>query len=415
MRVVDVLFTKSRTGFFFDDKLAIQGGLAQDGFVYVGQPSTAGFSTVRQAGEAISIMFVLDDGFVALGDCAAVQYSGAAGRDPLLLADSYIPFLQERVAPLICGRKLTSFRDMAREFDELCIDGQRLHTAIRYGLSQAILNSIAHAEKLLGAEVVAREYGLELVAEPIPVLAQSGDDRYVCADKMILKGVDVLPHALINVVEGKLGRSGEDLLRYVGWLRDRVFAIRPRDDYKPSLHVDCYGTIAHIFGKDWAAMATYLGKLEQQAAPFQLYVEAPMDMGGRSAQIEALASLKAELEHQHIRVRIVADEWCNTLEDVIAFTDAACCHMLQVKTPDLGSLHNTVEAVLYCREHGMGAYQGGTCNETDISSRACVQVAMGARPELIMAKPGMGFDEGYMIVRNEMERCLALLRRGRKN
>ena len=32
---------------------------------------------IRQAGEAISVMLVLDDGQVALGDCAAVQYSGA--------------------------------------------------------------------------------------------------------------------------------------------------------------------------------------------------------------------------------------------------------------------------------------------------------------------------------------------------
>ena len=110
-------------------------------------------------------------------------------------------------------------------------------------------------------------------------------------------------------------------------------------------------------------------------------------------------------------VRIVADEWCNTYEDVVAFTDAKCCHMVQIKTPDLGSLHNTAEAVLYCKKHGMEAYQGGTCNETDISARACTHVALGVRSERLLAKPGMGFDEGYMVVRNEMNRTLALLKR----
>ena len=37
----------------------------------------------------------------------------------------------------------------------------------------------------------------------------------------------------------------------------------------------------------------------------------------------------------------------------------------------------------------------------------CVQVAMATQPDQILAKPGMGVDEGYMIVYNEMQRVLA--------
>ena len=33
---------------------------------------------------------------------------------------------------------------------------------------------------------------------------------------------------------------------------------------------------------------------------------------------------------------------------------------------------------------------------------------MATRPDQILAKPGMGVDEGYMIVYNEMQRILAL-------
>ena len=36
------------------------------------------------------------------------------------------------------------------------------------------------------------------------------------------------------------------------------------------------------------------------------------------------------------------------------------CIRDRIKTPDLGSIHNTIEAVLYCKEKGIGAYQGGT-------------------------------------------------------
>ena len=48
-----------------------------------------------------------------------------------------------------------------------------------------------------------------------------------------------------------------------------------------------------------------------------------------------------------------------------------------------------------------------SCNETDRSAQVCVQVAMATQPDQILAKPGMGVDEGYMIVYNEMQRVLA--------
>ena len=40
--------------------------------------------------------------------------------------------------------------------------------------------------------------------------------------------------------------------------------------------------------------------------------------------------------------------------------------------------------------------------------------AMATQPDQILAKPGMGVDEGYMIVYNEMQRILAL-RRAKQN
>ena len=87
MKIKQVILSKSYTGFYFDDQKAIKGGAKLDGFTYVGEPKTPGFTSIRQPGEAISIQLVLEDGSVAVGDCAAVQYSGAGGRDPLFLAD----------------------------------------------------------------------------------------------------------------------------------------------------------------------------------------------------------------------------------------------------------------------------------------------------------------------------------------
>ena len=131
-------------------------------------------------------------------------------------------------------------------------------------------------------------------------------------------------------------------------------------------------------------------------------------MGEREAQIDALAAIRAAMDRDGIDAEIVADEWCNTLEDIKDFTAKKAGHMAQIKTPDLGGINNTIEAVLYCKEHGMGAYLGGTCNETNRYCRSLCKHRYGYQPVQYLAKPGMGVDEGYMIVFNEMSRILAL-------
>lgn len=409
MKIKNVYLAPGVSAFYFDDQSAIKSGARQDGFTYLGNAVTVGFSQVRQKGESISVILELENGVRAEGDCAAVQYSGAGGRDPLFTAERFIPVLREHVVPLLVGRDVSKFRENAAFFDALQIDGQPLHTAIRYGLSQALLNATAQATGRLMAEVICAEYDLPLVRAPLPLFGQSGDDRYGAVDKMVLKRVDALPHGLINNVPQKLGHRGGKLIEYVSWLSQRIRNLRENNGYHPQIHIDVYGTIGQIFDNDPVAIADYLCVLERKAAPFDLFIEGPADAGSKSGQITLLGEIRAALTARGSKVRIVADEWCNTIEDVIEFVDARCCHMVQIKTPDLGSIHNTIEAVLYARSKGIGAYQGGTCNETDLSARACVHVAQAVRPDRVLVKPGMGFDEGMTIVSNEMMRTLAVL------
>lgn len=411
MKIVDVVCSAGRTGFYFDDQRAIKKGAGHDGFTYVGEPVTEGFSSVRQAGESISVMLILEDGQVAHGDCAAVQYSGAGGRDPLFLAKDFIPVIENEIAPKLIGRELESFKALAEEFDKMNIGGQRLHTAIRYGITQAILDAVAKAKKVTMAEVVKKEYNTGVDIKRIPIFTQSGDDRYINADKMIIKGADVMPHALINHVADKLGNNGEKLRDYVKWLSDRVLQLRTREDYSPVFHIDVYGTIGAAFNYDIKAMADYIATLEEAAKPFKLRIEGPMDVEHRERQMEALRDLRVEFENRGINVELVADEWCNTYEDVVLFADNKAGHMLQIKTPDLGGVNNIIEAILYCKEKGIGAYCGGTCNETNRSAEICTNIAMACGADQCLAKPGMGVDEGYMIVNNEMNRVVALVNR----
>lgn len=412
MRIRSVLAEPALSGFYRDDQAAIRAGAPHDGFLYVGAPVTEGFRDVREPGAAVTVMLVLEDGQIAIGDCTEVQYSGAGGRAANFSVEQALAEMREHLAPLLTGREVDQFRGLAEEVDALSIDGQPLLTAVRYGVSQALLHAASLAAGITMAEVIQREYdtGVDLVR--VPVYAQTGDERRVNVDKMILKEVDVLPHGLINEVDTKLGADGRVLLEYVTWLRERIVAVRRRADYVPRLHIDTYGTIGIAFGGEVAAMADYLGLLAEAAAPFRLRIEHPIDAGSRNEQVTALLALRRTLQQRGIDVELVVDEWCNTLDDIAVFVAAGAADVVHVKMPDLGGVTNTIEALLMVRRNGLAAYCGGSCNETDVSARVSAHIAMACGAEQVLAKPGMGVDEGLMIVANEMTRVLALVRCG---
>ncbi|MDT4928182.1 MAG: methylaspartate ammonia-lyase [Pseudonocardiales bacterium] len=409
MLIVEVMAIPVRTGFYADDQAAIRAGAQPDGFRYVGAPVTPGFRAIRQPGEAVSVMLLLDDGQVAYGDCAAVQYAGVGGREALFDAATAVELIDRHVAPLLRGAAVGDFRTMAAMVDDLLIDGQRLPTAVRYGLTQALLDAVARARGTTMAEVVTDEYQTGIAIAPVPMFVQSGDDRYTNVDKMVLKEADVLPHGLVNQVDSKLGSDGDILRQYVAWVRDRILTLRMRADYEPVIHIDVYGTIGMAFAADVARVVGYLLELESLAAPFRLRVEHVIDAGGREGQIEVSAALRLALEARDSRVQIVVDEWCNTLEDIKSFVAARAADVIHVKTPDLGGVNNTIEALLHVRRAGLAAYCGGTCNETDRSAQVTAHIAMACGAAQILAKPGMGVDEGMMIVGNEMARVAALV------
>lgn len=418
MQIESIRAVAGLSGFYADDQAAIKAGATQDGFGYDGTPVTPGFDAVRQAGEALLVDLTLSDGTVVRGDCAAVQYAGAGGRDPVFRAEQARETVERVVAPALEGRPAAAFGDTVAILESLeptSEQGRRtgrgepatVHTAIRYGVSQALLAAAARAQRTTMTDVVADHVGTEPATDPIPVFGQSGDDRYRNAEKMCIKGVPVLPHGLFNS-HAKVGAEGERLLEYVAWLSERSQELGG-EAYRPRLHIDVYGLLGELFGAPFDSKATleYFDRLETAADPLPIQIEGPMDAGTRECQIHAMAELRDGLADAGIGVDIVADEWCNTLEDVQAFVDAGAADLVQIKTPDLGSVHRSAEAVRYCAGTDTRAYLGGTCNETDVSARVCAHVAMATNAAQLLAKPGMGFDEGYMLVENEMRRTLA--------
>ena len=403
MKVKKMLVLKGLGGYVWTDRAAIKKGALKDGLVYIGKPVTAGFKAIRVPAEAACVLLILEDGQIAYGDCVAVVYTGAWGRDAFFDVDYYIPIMKKSLCPLFEGYELTDFKKSAGYFDKLEIDGARLHTAIRYGVTQAILDAVAKMRGITMAEVLADEYGTTVASDPVPILGQTGEEFYSNTEKLILLRLPMLPHASI-----KNSEDFQQLLDMLKWTRKRVRELGG-EDYKPILHFDLYGTMGSFFDYNIPDMVDYFRKLEKESTPLDLMIEAPVEMETQSDQITMMKKLRDSLEKEEIRVKIIADEWCNTLEDVKRFVDAGAADIIQIKSPDLGGINNTIEAILYCKKNQVLAYLGGSAAETERSAQICAHVALATQPFQMVGKPGTGVFEGTSIVLNEMQRTLALI------
>jgi methylaspartate ammonia-lyase len=469
--IIRVLAVPAVGSYYYTDLTALQDNPLPIADQYTANPMSSGFRRVREVAEAVSVGLMLSNGRVAWGDCVGVAYAGKAGRDPVFRAADGLSTIRRQVTPVLEGHEITDFREMAAEIDALTqmtrirarrrtepVDSEQvgshglsrrdlltaplkllreenarmtaaeasetaseeyvtverpLHTATRYGVSQALLKAVALTRGVTMAEVIADEWDLPQPGRPVPIHAQTGSERCSNADKMIARRVASLPHALVEDIPQQLGEDGEQLVSYVRWLKKRIVELGGAE-YRPAIHLDVHGALGRIYEDNLGRVLGFLYRLESSVQPWILRVESPVIEESRAEQIETLRTLREYVRFRKMAVQIVADEWANTLEDIQAFVEAEAVDMIQIKMPDLGGVHNAVDAVLACKDGGVGALLGGSCAETDLSARVAVHVALATQPDIVMAKPGMGVDEGITIVQNEMTRTLVQIKMGQR-
>jgi len=413
VKVEQVVLSVGLGSFLHGDSLAQQSGKARlNGYTWEGEPMLPGFTKIQETARIVSLMLVMEDGTIAFGDCVDVAAAGFSGRDRVFLPHEHMDDIHKYVAGPLTGLDITDFRPLAEKFDGPVVDGRRLHTAIRYGVTQAILHAASLSRREQMVETIAREYaaeGAEIETTMPKILASCMRDNHALHERMIIKRADILPHANFGLVDKHVGKDGG---LFLDWITK--FAARIREigdpDYLPTLHFDVYGAFAKITNYDLEKLADYLGRCREAARPYPLMIEAPIVADkSRQQQIDLYKQLRTIMKRKGIDVACIVDEWCNTVEDVIAFGEAEAVDLCQIKTPDLGGINNTIEAALYCKRVGMGYYLGGSNNETDQSSRITTHIGLAARPDFLLSKPGMGADEAVALMTNEMSRTLALL------
>ena len=321
--------------------------------LFRGKPLSPGFTRIIEPATIISVMLVLEDGQIALRRLRRRDTRRRRRPRPGLQRPGHIDYVREEVADALRGRDVSKFKDNAAEMDRYARGGARLHTAIRYGVSQALLHATALAHRQTMAEVIAREYGSTIATAPIPILASCHKDDPGQLDRVILKRVELLPHASFQVVSEHVGLQGEKLAAFVRRVAQRIGEIGDAD-YRPRIHVDLYGTLGELFSMKIEPLADYLGRLRGESGAYQLLVESPMIARTQEEQIEKFRGLRELLGKKGIDVRLIADEWCNTLDDIRLFAAGARRRFRadQDAGPGQHPQHDRGRALLQVTRHG---------------------------------------------------------------
>lgn len=400
--VTRVLFSPAQGCYYVEDIQALQESSIAAKDRWNTPAVNPSYRKVREIAEAISIGIELSDGSIFWGDALSVSYAGKSGRDAVFRRDAY----SAESLSVLGGRSFTSFRDAMRVVENLF-----LPNAINYGVSQAILQAAAATSRMTITSLIQTEWQLDIPIIPLRFHGSCGEDYHSNVDKMIVNRLDVIPHGQVDDPLFQLGHRGEKLIEYFEWLSKRIVELAG-ESYQPVIHFDVHGTVAKMFNDNLNQVAEYLAHIKKIFPRQTLRLESVCIQPTFERHIEWHSQLHSLLNQQGIEVEIYLDEWVNSLRDIAFIAHAKCCDGVHIKTPNLGSLVHSIESALLCRNQNLNYIFGGSCVETDISSRIAVQVALALEPTSFLARPGMGINEAIAICKNEMHRVLSILKPG---
>ncbi|MCB0403265.1 MAG: methylaspartate ammonia-lyase [Bdellovibrionales bacterium] len=390
-----VLAVPGLGAYYNEDLAGLQQTPMAPSLRYTAPARTAGLERMRQVAEVLSVGLQVQTHGIFWGDAVGVSYAGKSGREGVFRAGAAsVGILQTRVGEL--GR---DFVDDCERLSEWGIS-----KAFEYGVSQALLRAHAAVAGKSLTQFLCERYSRPLPTQSVPLHGSCGYDWEDNVDKMVFYRLASLPAGEGDDLPHRLGKNGEKLLSYVGWLKERVAL---QEGYVPVFHFDVHGGLDLVFDGDRDRILEFLCRLAEACSPFRVRVESPLQATSREEMLQSYRTL-----HDALRkgpVELVADEWANTLDDIKVFAEAGVVDMIHIKMPDLGSVHNTIRAIETCQKNAVASLLGGSCVETYMSSSIAAPIALALRPTLLMAKSGMGVNEAVSSLNNEMLRELALL------
>ncbi|GJM42799.1 MAG: hypothetical protein DHS20C20_30810 [Ardenticatenaceae bacterium] len=234
--------------------------------------------------------------------------------------------------------------------------------------------------------MVAKEYELALPDTAVPLQITLNDKNIQITRTILTTHVVSLGYTTgKNNHKATLGAAGERLQRHIrqvaAWLQTLDIS------FQPAIHLDLQDGFSDLFGNDEGKILGALFGLEQAAKPYRLQVQDPVWQDSREAQLSSLKKLQNYLGIRRMKLKLVANAWVDSLDDVIQFADPKICQMVHIALPRLGNLDAGITAVIQLKAHNLELILSGEDNALT------TQIALVTRPTCLKGFPQRHFNE----------------------
>jgi methylaspartate ammonia-lyase len=393
---------------------------------------------------------VVDNAQVYWGDCIGAFYQNRLVYPPADLFGEILNLLELEIVPRLEGQSLDSFRRLMSRVDrvlERSIEnksrdpvGQEenqigegwaawtqpppppldwrfppdrlsetdwITRSIRFGLSQAILKAVAAQNRCSEAEVLAKEYRISPAKSPVPLQVKF-DSLQPKVGNLLAGGLvsSIGVTAPLNDPAGILGREGERLQRSMRLLKENLDLVGMNQN-EFTIHLDVRGGLGDIFRYDSGRILGALVGLEQVLSPYPLQVENLVVMPDLSAQIQKLGEIKNYINIRNMNVQLVADAWCDSLENVLEISKSGAVDLVHVQMSRLGRIDSALQAIAACKAADVGVILAGASTQGDDWARLTCNLALATQPAYLSINQSTESVPTYPWYHAEMTRTLA--------
>ena len=398
-KIKEVVTYNGWGGYFFEDIDKIRSKFIPPEDRYHTKTDHDRYPYIRTPAPVVGVGIKLEDGSVHFGDAVAVSFGGKAGRAGPGNTEQLEHWFKSDFAKWAKGREITRWLEIEQNF---LGQFKSIPAFIRYAVSQALLSAASRVSNELPYKLIASDLGLTPSTKPIPLHGSSGANFSDTVDRMLARKIPYLPQGQFEDIANQIGPNGLHLLDWIKNFKKRA----ARFNYSPTLTLDFHGSLDQVFSGDDKAIAEFIAAMAKKSVPHPLHLESPIVGKTLQDHGERLTKIKSLVSKNSPGTKIIADEWANELADINYLISKNAVDGIHIKMPDTGALSECAEAVAACKKSKVFALLGGSCTETDIGARASAHLALACSPDALLVKPGMGFDESFVMINNELSRQL---------
>ena len=402
--IKSLIFSEGVGSCWQEDIAAVRESWTVPGDRWKTPSSNGSMQFMRQPARVLSIGLQLESGEAARGDCLSVSFAGKSGRDQALQTSGAREALQPKnLLTQLQNMQGRSLCDVESSLSKTFADWT---PALRFGVSQALVNAVASASHKLPCDVLQEALGSAGSATSPALQGSCGSNWHDAVERMIVAGVEYLPQGQFENLAKELGPDGSRIFSYIDWLKGRIAELGPVSLAGPNarrvITLDFHGALGQTFQGKNSSIADYIERLTQACKPFDLHVESPVVERNFEEQVAQLSELTRMLRARGSSVKIIADEWANSLDQIKILATKKVVDGIHIKMPDTGSLLESGRAVGICKAEGLFVLLGGSCTETATSARLAAHLGIATGPDALLVKPGISFDEGFSLITNEL-------------